>query len=385
MEDSSILSSTQITGHCNAHAKGHKKEPASRWNASQEPAQVRRAVLQAFSFTGSLIPDIMEDVSGMFITEKEGRSVNELITVPTSGIAEVQPLDAGLITRWESFIDVAPKSKETYRKAVMQFMGYLYRNGINQPTRETVIEWRDNLKVDHKPTSVQTYLTAVKLFFRWLEQEGIYKNIADHVKGVKVSTGHKKDYLTSKQSHKVLSSINTDTLKGLRDYAIVGLMLTTGVRTIEVTRADIDDLRTVGDSTVLFIQGKGRDEKAEYVKLAPQVEDAIRAYITARGVKDKSEPLFTSTSRNNYGKRMTTRSISAIAKNSMVEAGFNSDRLTAHSMRHTAGTLALLNGVTPREVQQILRHSNINTTMIYAHELDRAKNNGELKVANAIF
>lgn len=311
--------------------------------------------------------------------------MNELITVTTGDIVENQPLNELLITRWESYIDVAPKSKETYRKAIKQFMGYFCQNGISQPTRETIIEWRDSLKSNHKPTSVQTYLTAVKLFFRWLEQEGIYKNVADHVKGVKVSTGHKKDYLTSKQSHKVLTSIDTSTLKGLRDYAIVALMLTTGVRTIEVTRADIADLRTVGDSTVLFVQGKGKDEKADYVKLAPQVEDAIRAYITARGVKNGSEPLFTSTSRNNYGERMTTRSIRAIAKNSMIEAGFNSDRLTAHSMRHTAGTLALLNGATTREVQQLLRHSNINTTMIYAHELDRAKNNSEMKVANAIF
>ncbi len=311
--------------------------------------------------------------------------MNELTITSNNGIVESQPLNELLLARWESFIDVRPKSKDTYRKAVKQFIAYLSENGISQPTRETVIEWRDSLKESHKPTTIQTYITAVKLFFRWLEQEGIYKNIADHVKGVKVSTGHKKDYLTSKQSHKVLESIDTDTLKGLRDYAIVGLMLTTGVRTIEVTRADIADLRTVGDTAVLYVQGKGKDEKADYVKLAPQVETAIRDYITARGASEESEPLFTSTSRNNYGERMTTRSIRAIAKNSMVEAGFNSDRLTAHSMRHTAGTLALLNGASTREVQQLLRHSNINTTMIYAHELDRAKNDSELKVANAIF
>lgn len=311
--------------------------------------------------------------------------MTELTTVTTSELVESQPLNELLLARWESYIDVAPKSKETYHKAIKQFLAYTHENGIAQPTRETIVEWRDSLKADRKPTTIQTYLTAVKLFFRWLEQEGIYKNVADHVKGVKVSTGHKKDYLTSKQSHKVLASIDTDTLKGLRDYAIVGLMLTTGVRTIEVTRADIADLRTVGDATVLFVQGKGKDEKADYVKLAPQVEDAIRAYIAARGAKTESEPLFTSTSRNNYGERMTTRSIRAIAKSSMVEAGFNSDRLTAHSMRHTAGTLALLNGASIREVQQLLRHSNINTTMVYSHELDRARNNSEIKVANAIF
>lgn len=311
--------------------------------------------------------------------------MNELQSISKTSLDKYQPFDNLLLTRWEAFIDVSPKSKETYRKAVRQFMLYLEENRIAKPDRETIIGWRDSVKADHKPTTAQTYLTAVKLFFRWLEQEGIYKNIADHVKGVRISTGHKKDYLTSNQSRKVLQTIATDSIKGLRDYAIVGLLLTTGVRTIEVARADIADLRTLGDDTVLYIQGKGREEKNDYVKIAPQVETAIREYLKARGEVSDADPLFTSTSNNSAGKRMTTRSISAIAKESMVEAGYNSDRLTAHSMRHTAGTLALLNGATPREVQQLLRHSNINTTMIYTHDLERAKNNSEVKVANAIF
>ena len=311
--------------------------------------------------------------------------MNELQSISKTSLDRYQPFDNLLLTRWEAFMDVSPKSKETYRKAVKQFMLYLEENGIAKPDRETIIGWRDSVKADHKPTTAQTYLTAVKLFFRWLEQEGIYKNIADHVKGVRISTGHKKDYLTSNQSRKVLQTIATDSIKGLRDYAIVGLLLTTGVRTIEVVRADIADLRTLGDDTVLYIQGKGKEEKADYVKIAPQVETAIREYLKARGEVSDADPLFTSTSNNNAGKRMTTRSISAIAKESMIEAGYNSDRLTAHSMRHTAGTLALLNGATPREVQQLLRHSNINTTMIYTHDLERAKNDSEVKVANAIF
>lgn len=290
-----------------------------------------------------------------------------------------------LLANWEAYMDVKPRSKETYRKAVNAFLQYLKAEGIAAPTRDHVIAWRESLKESHKPTTVQTYITAVKLFFRWTEQEGIYRNVADHIKGAKVSTGHKKDYLTSKQSHKVLETMERDDLKGMRDYAIVALMITTGLRTIEVSRADVADLTTVGDDTVLFIQGKGKDEKADFVKIAPQVEDAIRAYLAARGTTAPAEPLFTSTSHHNGGGRMTTRSISGIAKASMIAAGYNSDRLTAHSLRHTAGTLALLNGSSTREVQQLLRHSNINTTMIYAHELDRAKNNSELRVANAIF
>jgi integrase/recombinase XerC len=82
---------------------------------------------------------------------------------------------------------------------------------------------------------------------------------------------------------------------------------------------------------------------------------------------------------------MTTRSISRIAKDKLVNAGFNSDRLTAHSFRHTAATLNLLAGATIEETQQLLRHTNSSTTMIYAHHLDRMRNNSENRIANVIF
>lgn len=289
------------------------------------------------------------------------------------------------LDRFFMFIDVKAKSADTYKKATKQFMKYLAENGITEPTRETVISWREYLRAEHKPTTIQLYLTAVKLFFSWLEQEGVYKNIANKVKGVKIQKGHKKDSLTSNQSKEVLSDIDTTTAKGKRDFAIVALLLTTGLRTIEIVRADVADLRTVGDSTVLFIQGKGRDEKSEYVKVAPQVEKALREYLKTRDGLNNDEPLFTSTSNENKGGRLTTRTISKIAKTSLVNAGLNSDRLTAHSFRHTAGTLALMNGAELTQVQQLLRHSNINTTMVYLHSIDRAKNNSEAIVADAIF
>ena len=71
---------------------------------------------------------------------------------------------------------------------------------------------------------------------------------------------------------------------------------------------------------------------------------------------------------------MSTRSISGICKAAMGEAGYNSSRLTAHSLRHTDVTLALLNGIGLEETMEFARHANIATTMIYAHHLDKAKN-----------
>ena len=82
---------------------------------------------------------------------------------------------------------------------------------------------------------------------------------------------------------------------------------------------------------------------------------------------------------------MTTRSISRIVKDHMIAAGYNSDRLTAHSLRHTCATLNLLNGGTPQETRQLLRHTSLNTTMIYSHALERANNQSEARVAAAIF
>lgn len=72
-------------------------------------------------------------------------------------------------------------------------------------------------------------------------------------------------------------------------------------------------------------------------------------------------------------------------KTRLKQSGFNSERLTAHSLRHTAGTLNLLNGGTLEETQQLLRHNNINTTMIYLHHLEQANNQSEERITNSIF
>lgn len=307
------------------------------------------------------------------------------LTVINNNELATQDIRAELFTRWIEYIDAKPKTVETYTRAIKQFFIYLQDNGITRPAREDIIAYRDKLKEEHKPTTVQSYIMAVKQFFNWTSQEGIYPNIAQRVKGAKLDNEHKKDYLTTKQVGTLLQSIDRSTLKGLRDYAILSLMITSGLRTIEVVRANIEDIRTVADFTALFLQGKGHDEKTQYVKIAEPVEDAIRAYIKARGTAKPSEPLFISLSNRDKGGRMTTKSISRIAKTSLIEAGLDSDRLTAHSLRHTTATLNLLNGGTVEETQQLLRHTNINTTLIYSHALERANNNSEERVARAIF
>lgn len=276
--------------------------------------------------------------------------------------------------RFLQFLDAAPKTVQTYARALRQFTRWRAERGITYPTREDILLYRDELKATHKASTVQNYIVALRLLFQWLEQERIYPNVAAHIKGAKVSKTHKKDYLTSAQVKDILQTIDRATPAGRRDYAIFLLMFSGGLRDIEVNRARIEDLRALGEGTVLYLQGKGRSDKTDYVKILPPVEKAIRASLADRpGAKD-SDPLFMSTSRNSYGKPLSTRTISGIIKRCMVNAGYSSDRLTAHSLRHTAVTLALLGGGTLQEVQQFARHTNIATTQIYAHNLERAAN-----------
>ena len=311
--------------------------------------------------------------------------MSEIITIDRG---EIRPQDITeeLYTRWTAYIDASDKTIQTYTRDLRRMFRYFAEHGIRQPQREDIISYRESLKAEGlKPTTVQNYITAARLFFQWTEQERIYPNVAEHIKGAKLSREHKKDYLTSKQVKNVLSGIDRSSPTGLRDYAILALTITGGLRTIEVSRADIGDLRTLGDDTVLYIQGKGREEKAEYVRVSPPVEKAIRDYLRTRKDTDASAPLFSSTSNNSRGGRLSTRTISGICKGSMVEAGYNSERLTAHSLRHTAVTLSLLADKKLEEVQQFARHKNIATTLIYAHALDKAKNSCTDAISGAIF
>jgi len=312
---------------------------------------------------------------------------SHVITISqSSSQLAISSLSPDLYINFLSFLDVKEKTVDTYRKALKRLFHYFMENRITRPIRSDLIAFRDELKATCKASTVKTYLTATRLFFRWLEQEGIYKNIADKIKGAKVEHGHKKDALTVDQVKDVIDTFKeSDDSTAKRDYAIFVLMVTCGLRTIEVVRADLEDLRTLGSKTVLYVQGKGKDEKSEYVIITREVEKAIRSYLATRKDATDKAPLFSSTSNNSKGKRLSTRTVSGLVKDSLVKTGLNSSRLTAHSLRHTAVTLSLLGGSTLQEARQFARHSNIATTEIYAHNLERIANPCEGIVSSSIF
>ena len=140
----------------------------------------------------------------------------EMIVRDPQGLLQQQGLE-GLYPRFLAYLDVKPRTAETYSKAIRRFFSFLQAEGINRPTRETMLIYRDALKQELKPSTTQTYIASVKQFFKWTAQEGLYPDISENVKGAKLDKSHKKDALTSAQAKIILSRIDRDSLTGKRD------------------------------------------------------------------------------------------------------------------------------------------------------------------------
>ena len=299
---------------------------------------------------------------------------------------DIRILNISLLTDFFLFLDVSEKTMATYRRALKQLFVFFHKNNISTPTYDSILLFKKELESRKcKSATIALYLAAARRFFSWCEQKNIFPNIAVGVKAPRQERGHKRDFLGAKQLKLVLNTIERDSLKGRRDYAIMTLMCVGGLRTIEVIRANVEDMRRLGDFTVLYVQGKGRKDRTEFVKLPEPVFDVINDYLKERCSVDEKAPLFISTSNRNRNSRLTTRTISGIAKQAMRKAGFDSPRLSAHSLRHSAVTLSLLAGADLADVQSFARHSSITTTQIYSHAVDRINSSCENMICDAIF
>ena len=313
---------------------------------------------------------------------------NAIATVQTQQITpSAEIFGENLIERFIAFAGVSENSRITYTKSLRQMFRYFAANGIVNPARENLIEWIEDMKSAGKSAStIQLYTAAAKIFFRWTAQDGLYPNIADHLKtGVKVSHNHKKDALNAEQCKSLVKNVTGKSVKDLRDRAILSLMTTAGLRTIEVVRANVGDIRFERGKVFLYVTGKGHSEADEKVLLSKQIYKAIQMYHKARGKVQASEPLFTSTSNRNKNGRLDTQSIRKMVKRNLREIGYDSPRLTAHSLRHSTASNLIFAGVELPKVQMVLRHKSLNTTMIYQHAFERYNNDGEQMLADMIF
>lgn len=277
--------------------------------------------------------------------------------------------------------DLSSSSRSTYTRSLKQFISWLYETGrADRPDlqREDILEYKDYLTSQKKSSyTVTLYLVSVRKLYQWLESKRIYPDITRGIKGAKRPKGFRKDCLTAEQLRATLAAIKRRSLEGLRDYAIFNLMARTGLRDIEVSRAQVKDIRQEAGQAVLWIQGKGRDAKDDFVLLTKETLKPIKAYLKARGAVQEEDPLFCSHSDRNAGQALTTRSISRLVKLALRRVGLDNRRLTAHSLRHTAITLSIKGGASLQQAQAMARHTDPKTTLVYFHNIDRIQAGAE--------
>jgi integrase/recombinase XerD len=153
-------------------------------------------------------------------------------------------------------------------------------------------------------------------------------------------------------------------------------MVRTGLSDIGVSRANVGDIGQSGE-VIFWVHGKGRDSKDQFVLLTDETLKPINEYLSTQGNPKDEDPLFVSWSNRNQGERLTTQTISRIVKNSLRRIGLDSRRFPAHSFKDGFATLVLEGGAPLFQVKGAMRHQSIETTMAYAHNLDRVRNGAE--------
>lgn len=362
----------------------------------------------------------------------------EALAVYNRQAIEAAPQFSGnLFAEFVAWIDRSEKTTRSYLTNLRQFMAWLKYATVVNPTRQDVIFYRQWLSAEHdaialdpdsvqgwkyrtdgsgepvkvicKPNTIAQYLRSVCQFFKWTAANNLYPDIAAniHAPTVKNETHH-KDHLTASEVLTIEESIaaraadrqqaaqeaqkdtagrmQRSTEQGKRLYAMYLLAVNTGLRTVEISRAHVKDLETKNGNTWLYIWGKGHAEADTKKPIAPEVAAAIKDYLQSRTDKPTgASPLFVSTGNRSGGKRIATTTISTMLKRAMQEAGFDSERLTAHSLRHSAAQAALqASGQNIYTAQKYLRHRSPTTTQIYLHEDERTEQ-AEREIAQDVY
>lgn len=315
--------------------------------------------------------------------------MNEMIpaTGANTAILAGVAFEDSLFYRFIQYTDVKETTMQGYTVDLRQFFRWLQDNGITRPERAHIKEYKAHLENRGFTAGTQAqYLRAVKHFFKWTASESLYPNIADNIKGAKVKQDNtKKEAFLESDMQQILNSIDLDTEAGLRDYIMLLMSVTGALRIIEMQRANIGDIQTIKGQRVIYIQGKGHDEKDDYIKIVPALDEAITDYLTLRGNVKKSDPLFTGTGNRAKGQRLTEPSISRIIKGRFKAAGYDCEKLTAHSLRHTSNTLLFKDGADLYTVQKHARHADPKTTEIYLHAVTKETDQSEQRIFDRIF
>jgi len=282
-------------------------------------------------------------------TKKESKTGERSITFD-----EAMPMFLDYLKSYRAY---SPMTIGAYDTDLRMFREFLERRcgsalALNEITRETIIQFGVSLK-GAAPLTVRRKYACLSSFFGFLQD-------MDHVRGnparrlplPKVSETV-PIFLSSEQAQRLIEAANKPWSK-----ALVVLLLSTGIRRSEAVSITLDDLDL--ESRQLLVNGKG--SKQRVVPVNDSAIDALRQYLACRP-QTGSRHLFVS----HEGKPLACRAVNRMVARAIRRAGLEGHGITPHKLRHTFATHLIRNGVDVRTVQELLGHSDLQTTAKYLH------------------
>ncbi|GMA66310.1 tyrosine-type recombinase/integrase [Alicyclobacillus fastidiosus] len=242
--------------------------------------------------------------------------------------------------------DASADTIRGYKTQVTQWVEWCRGNGINPATATSgdVKSYRLYL-VDngYKATSIAHKLTIIRRFYAAGVDNGLRPdNPAAGVKPPKDKRAQDDFHYLSEVDYTLLLRAvpKTPTEKNLRDKAIIALMGLQGLRTVEIERANIEDLKINGDVVFVLVRGKGHDR---VIYLRPDVADILTRYLAERAevhTHEEGIPMFTACGNRAGGKRISRRGVRQVVDFYLKKADLKRPGISDHALRHTAATLA---------------------------------------------
>lgn len=281
------------------------------------------------------------------------------------------------ITGYKNYIKDEKKltqnTSEAYIRDITLFKEYLLENNIKQlkdVNKTIIITYLMYLQKKGRATStISRNLASIRCFFQYLLNNNIIKE--DPTMNLKSPKLEKKipSVLTIEEVNLLLSQPNINDFKGSRDKAMLELLYATGLKVSEIVALDIDSV----DLDLGMVSVKEVDNNQRVIPIGSIAIDSLIHYIQEYRVEEESninEPLFV----NYSGSRLTRQGFWKIMKYYKKKSNIDKS-ITPHTLRHSFAVHLIENGADLKTVQEILGHSDVSTTQIYAF----ASNDRELR------
>lgn len=261
-------------------------------------------------------------------------------------------------------------TREAYYRALVDFFAWCDDHGIEMNDIEPMLvaAYVEYLGQIYSKPTVKLHLAAIRMCFDWLVVGQILPmNPAAAVRGPNhVVKRGKTLVITGQEARQLLDSIDTSTVVGLRDRALIAVMAFSFARVSAVTNMQVRDYFLNGKRSWIRLHEKGG--KLHEVPAHHKAEEYVDEYLAAAGIgSDKASPLFRSApghsgflSANRFSRNDAFRMIKR-----RVRAAGLSDRICCHTFRATGITVYLENGGTIEKAQQIAAHESPRTTKLY--------------------